>query len=433
MVLLISEEETCHDAFNFIFNFRGEYEHVIITEIMEKISHMLNRPLLNIADYPVGLEARMRKVLSVMDTEFDNKVKMLGIHGMGGVGKSTLARSIYNFIAHQFDSSCFLADVREKSSTRHGLVQIQATILSKLVGGRSIKLEDVHEGTQILQKRLFQKKVLLVLDDVNKKEQLQATAGGLHWFGPDSMIIITTRDEQLLDGHSVEKKYKVDVLNATEALKLFRWNALRNKEVDQSWMEIIKRAIDYAGGLPLALETIGSDLFGKTLDEWDSALGAYKQIPNRGIHEILRVSYDGLGEFEREIFLDIACFFKECSVGKVTNILNARGFHAENGISVLRKKSLINILKSTEYDVDIVTMHDLIQYMGKEIVREQSTLPEKPIRLWYYEDIICLLEKNKVCKSDILSVFPFHSSHNYALHYISWFFALTNMNQHNNF
>lgn len=78
---------------------------------------------------------------------------------------------------------------------------------------------------------------------------------------------------------SVEKQYKVDVLNATEALKLFRRNAVRNKEVDPSCTEIIRRAISYAGGLPLALalETIGSNLLGKTLDQWTSALDAYEK------------------------------------------------------------------------------------------------------------------------------------------------------------
>lgn len=108
---------------------------------------------------------------------------------------------------------------------------------------------------------------------------------------------------------SVEKQYKVDVLNATEALKLFRRNALRNKEVDPSCTEIIRRAISYAGGLPLALalESIGSNLLGKTLDEWTSALDAYEKIPNISIPEILTVSYDGF-----EIFLDIVCFFKGC-------------------------------------------------------------------------------------------------------------------------
>lgn len=97
---------------------------------------------------------------------------MLGIHGIGGIGKSTLARAIYNLIEEQFEGSCFLANVREKSG-RNSLVQIQKTVLLELVGERSIKLEDdVNQGIPILKARLHRKKVLLVLDDVDKKDQL---------------------------------------------------------------------------------------------------------------------------------------------------------------------------------------------------------------------------------------------------------------------
>lgn len=91
---------------------------------------------------------------------------------------------------------------------------------------------------------------------------------------------------------------------------------------------------------------------------------------------------------------------------------NACGFHAEYGISVLPNKSLDNILMSSEHNDEIVAMHDLIQCMGQEIVRQLSILPEKRNRLWFYQDIICVLEKNKVWKKHLPSVFPLFSSHN---------------------
>ncbi|XP_061373064.1 disease resistance protein Roq1-like [Gastrolobium bilobum] len=353
------------DAFNFIFkNDGGEYEHVFIKNIIEKVSLKLNRPLLHIANYPVGLKARIQHVWSLIGTEFNNKVTMIGIHGIGGIGKSIIARDIYNSVAHQFEGSCFLANVREKSN-RHGLEQIQQILLSEVIGERNINWGDVNQGIPILKERLHREKVLLILDDVDKKEQLQAVAGGLDWFGSGSIIVITTRDKHLLEFHGIKKLYEVNEFNDTEALELFRWNALQSKELDASYMEIIKRAIYYANGLPLALETIGSNLFGKKLDEWKSALEAYERIPNRDIQEILKVSYNGLEENEKEIFLDMACFFRGCTVRYVTNMLHARGFHPKYGIEVLQKKSLIKFMRSIDDD-EIVTMHDLIQYIWEK-------------------------------------------------------------------
>ncbi|XP_061342973.1 TMV resistance protein N-like [Gastrolobium bilobum] len=237
------------------FKHGGEYEHEFIRKIIEVISRKLNRPLLYIANYPVGLEARVEDVHSLIGSKFNDKVNMLGIHGIGGIGKSTIARAVYNLLAYQFEGSCFLANVREQS-TRHGLEQIQEKILSELVGERNL-----------------------------------------------SIIIITTRDKHLLDFHGVKKIYEVNNFSDNEAFELFRWNALKNNEVDPSYMEMMKRAIHFARGLPLALEAIGSNLFGKTLDEWESALEACERIPNRDVQQILKVSYDGLEENEKEIFL----------------------------------------------------------------------------------------------------------------------------------
>ena len=317
---------------------------------------------------------------------------MVGIHGIGGVGKTTIARAVYNLIADQFEGLCFLDNVRE-NSIKHGLVHLQKTLLSKTIGESSIKLGSVHEGIPIIKHRFNLKKVLLVIDDVDDLNQLQATVGGTDWFGSASRVIITTRDKHLLTCHGVTSTYEVDGLNKEEALKLLSGTAFKIDKVDPCYMRILNRVVTYASGLPLALMVIGSNLFGKSIEEWESSIDQYERIPNKKIQGVLKVSFDSLEEDEQQIFLDIACCFKGYHLSRIKEILfSHHGFCPQYAIGVLTDKTLIKI---NEYGC--VTMHDLIEDMGKEIVRQES--PEEPgnrSRLWCPEDIVQVLEENKV-------------------------------------
>nr|KYP59659.1 TMV resistance protein N [Cajanus cajan] len=174
-------------------------------------------------------------------------------------------------------------------------------------------------------------------------------------------------------------------------------NAFKRKHVDPDYLEISKRVLQHSNGLPLALKIIGSDLYGKTDLEWKSALDTYERIPHDDIQQILRVSYDGLKEFEKEIFLDIACFFKGYTLSYVKDMLHSgRSSAPDNAIRVLIDKCLIEIDKLC--DKLCVRMHDLIEDMGREIVRlESPSEPGERSRLWSSEDILHVFEQNKVC------------------------------------
>jgi len=165
------------------------------------VSKKINWSPLHVADYPVGLESQMQEVKVLLDVGSDDVVHMLGIHRLGGVGKMTIATAVYNSIADHFEALCFLENVRE-TSKKHGLQHLQSNLLSETVGEH--KLISVKQGISIIQHRLQQQKILLILDDVDKREQLQALAGRPDLFGLGSRVIITTRDKQLLACHGVE-------------------------------------------------------------------------------------------------------------------------------------------------------------------------------------------------------------------------------------
>ena len=116
-----------------------------------------------------------------------------------------------------------------------------------------------------------------------------------------------------------------------------------------------------------------------------------KRIPNKAIQDVLRISFDGLDNNQKDIFLDIACFFKGQDKDYTTKILKSCDFFPEIGIRDLIDKSLVTI------SYNKLCMHDLIQEMGWEIVRQESIKdPGKRSRLWVTEDVIHMLTTNIV-------------------------------------
>jgi hypothetical protein len=355
-------------------------------------------------DHPVGLDSRVQEVNRYLNDYAVGScgagLKMLGMWGIGGIGKTTLARAVYNSIASQFDAFCFLEDVAENSEKR-GLVHLQETILAGIAGEKKkkkkkdLQLASVNEGVLLLKHMIHRKKVLLVLDDVNSSDQLQATVGGCpSYFGCGSTIIITTHDEQFLTSHGVDTTYKVEALTNNDSLELLCWNAFKTNKFYPEFFDLLNRATTYASGLPLALEVIGSNLYGKGVEEWESALNSYEKVPSRDIHTILKQSFDALDQYAKQIFLDIACFFKGYKLSEVEYLLSAHyGYGFEpNHFKVLHEKSLIQIDKHSR-----VNMHDLLRDMGREIVRQESPQhPGKRSRLWSTKDIVDVLENNTV-------------------------------------
>ena len=362
------------------------------------VSSKINHAPLPVADYPVGLESRALQVRKLLDVGSDDDVCMIGIQGIGGIGKSTLALAVYNLIAHHFDGSCFLQNVREKSN-KHGLQHLQSILLGEMLGEKEVNFASVEQGASVIHHRLQRKKVLLILDDVDKYEQLQAIVGRPGLFGPGSRVIITTRDKQLLASYGVIRTYEVEALNENNALDLLSWKAFKTEKIDAGYKEVLNDVVIYASGLPLALEVIGSNLFGKSIEEWKSAIKQYKRIPSNEILEILKESFDSLEEEEKSVFLDICCL-SGYALPQVEDLLRAHyGDCMKYHIGVLVDKSLI---KFSRYRVKtIVTLQNLIKDMGKEIVRQESPKePGKRSRLWLPEDIIQVLEDDKVSETN---------------------------------
>ncbi|XP_062020845.1 disease resistance protein RPV1-like [Rosa rugosa] len=368
-----------------------EYESKFIDIIVEEVSAQLKeRTNLDVAKCPVGIDSRVQDMLKILDVG-GSEVRMVGIWGSGGIGKTTIAKAVYNTIAHKFECHCFLENVRGGLEQHGCLVNLQNVILSEILGGKELKVINVDKGINLLRQRLRNKRILLILDDVNKSDQLDTLAGALDWFGRGSRIIITTRDKRLLIVHEVNPIYKARELDHQEGCELFSSIALKNKRnLDDNEKHLISTVVKYAQGLPLALVILGSHLYARPVHKWQAMLDGFKRNLPKGIQDILKISYDGLEKIVKEVFLDIACFFKGWNTNDVTQILEGCDRNnPKHSIEVLEEKALIN------FDVNgRICMHDLLEEMGKDIVRQESTEPGKRSRLWHHKDVQEVLTEN---------------------------------------
>ncbi|XP_050242462.1 disease resistance protein RUN1-like [Quercus robur] len=326
----------------------------------------------------VGIYSQVVELESCLALE-SNNVRFVGIWAMGGMGKTTLARVVYRMVSKKFEARGFIEDVREKFE-KYGCVPLQQKIIKDVLKDNDLKIEEAYDGVLKIKNRLCRKRILLVLDDVNKLEQLKLLVGEHNWFGSGSRIIITTRNAHLLEEHQVDEIYEVKGLNDENALQIFCSKAFKEKHVLEDYRELSFHFLNYAGGLPLALEVLGSFLFGKSIVEWKIALERLKEFPEEAILRVLEISFNGLQKSQKEIFLHIACFFNHQDKDEVVEILDILGLYLGIGLKDI-DNSLLKIM-----DNDIVWMHDLLEEMGRKIVfQECPDNPGKRSRLWGIE------------------------------------------------
>nr|AEE43925.1 TIR-NBS-LRR resistance protein muRdr1A [Rosa multiflora] len=365
------------------------YETQLIREIVQALWSKVH-PSLTVfgsSEKLFGMDSKLEEIDVLLDKEA-NDVRFIGIWGMGGIGKTTFARLVYQKISHQFEVCIFLANVRQVSAT-HGLVCLQNQILSQILKEGNDHVWDVYSGITMIKRCFCNKAVLLVLDDVDQSEQLEHLAGEKDCFGLRSRIIITTRDRHVLVTHDIEKPYELKTLGEDEALQLFSWKAFRKHEPEEDYAKQSKNFVRYAGGLPLALKILGSFLYKRSLDSWSSAFQELKQTPNPKVFEILKISFDGLHEMEKKIFLDIACFPRLYGNESMIEQAYSSEFFSRIAIEVLVEKSLLTISFGNH-----VYMHDLIQEMGRRIVRQENEEPGGRSRLWLRNDIFHVFTEN---------------------------------------
>ncbi|XP_031384287.1 uncharacterized protein LOC116198093 isoform X2 [Punica granatum] len=361
-----------------------------IKKVLAMVLNCLKKAYLNVNDLLVGIDDHVEAVKKLLELGKEG-VQIVGIWGMGGIGKTTLAKVVYNQLLKKFESSGFLNDIRETSSQHKGLPYLQSKLLSDILNREREDFANTNEGTQELKNRLRDRKAIILLDDVDQVDQLKALAGDLAWFSPESRIIVTTREKTVLDQFRIKNIYELTLLSAEQAFELFCRHAFIKGSPTPDFIDLSWDIVRTTGRLPLALEVIGSSLSTSSgrKDLWQGTLKKLEKKPPKEVQDTLRISYNGLDHEEREIFLDIACFFIGIDARIAKPMWDDCEFFPGVGIEILLLKSLIKIKKDHR-----LWMHDQLRDLGRVIVEEENYKESRlRSRLWHSKVVMHVLER----------------------------------------
>ncbi|VVB10066.1 unnamed protein product [Arabis nemorensis] len=325
-----------------------------------------------------GIETHIKHFKEMLDSDCD-RTFTIGVVGMPGIGKTTLTEKLYERFELKFAHKAFLPDVREMCT--------KGTMDRSILTRELLRKEDViqqvpYMSPQVLKKHLHDKKCLVVLDNVSDKKQIEVLLGERDWIKKGSLIIITTSDMSVIEG-KVDETYEVRRLSGRDSLQCFSYYA-SSGNLKGNFMNLSKEFADYAKGNPFVLKILGGELNGKTETYWKETLRKLAESPNEKIQGVLQISYDELGVHQKDVFLDVACFFRsgdEYYVRSVVESCENKSIDAVSEIKDLASKFLINISGGR------VEMHDLLYTFGQELGSQESC------RVWNHRGFVGALKK----------------------------------------
>ena len=348
----------------------------------------------------VGIEDHIAQMSALLHLESE-EVRMVGIWGSSGIGKTTIARVLFGRLSRHFQGSIYI-DRRFISKSMENYsksnpddynmkLHLQENFLSKILDKKIIEVD--HLG--VVKGKLKDLKVLIIIDDLDDQVVLDTLVGGDEWFGPRSRVIVITKDKQILRGHGIKCIYEVGIASENLALRMFCQSAFRQNYPPVGFMELATVVAARAGGLPLGLNILGSCLRARNKKYWVDMLPTLGKGLDGKIEKALRVSYDGLERKEHQVlFRHIACFLNGDEIKNIKLMLADSELNVDIGLETLVDKSLVRIIQSL--DTNIVEMHCLVEEMGKEIVRAQSDEPGEREFLIDSKDVCDVLEDSTV-------------------------------------
>ncbi|KAK3431457.1 hypothetical protein EUGRSUZ_E03133 [Eucalyptus grandis] len=368
----------------------------IMDKLIPVVLQTLKKGLLPMEEYMVGVDHHVQKIMRKLGVVHHygevfelcrSGVQVLGIYGIGGVGKSTIAKFVYNQLYGHFQGYSYV-DI-PKLCQDDLTLSLQNKLISDL-RKRTAQFTCSNDARTALAKRFQNEQVLILLDGMDNVGPLNSVVQKLTWFGQGSRIIVTSRKSNILQGFKEAETYEVEAMEEDKALQLFSKLAFGRDCPDKGFESLSKNITEATGRVPLALEVTGKFLSGKPKDIWKETLDQLKDAPHEKVKTVLKISYNALADNAKQIFLDIACFL----IGKGSRIAFYMWEdcklcpHTE--IDALRVQSLVKIGENDE-----LLMHDLLRTLGRSLVKNEDPVPRNRSRLWMHNQALSILQRTE--------------------------------------
>ncbi|KAH9657265.1 Disease resistance protein [Citrus sinensis] len=307
-----------------------------------------------------------------------DNTKIVGLYGIGGVGKTTLA----NFVGNQLREENVFDEVGIATvSQDQNIINVQ----SELVKSLGWELTETYEKDRARRLRMMfseskSRKMLIILDDVWNELDLEKVGIPVGDRDNCCKILLTTRLQPVCDRMGCDTQIQLGVLKQDEGLDLLRKHAGIDV-ADTTLIDVSKQVADECKGLPLAIKAVGSALRGRTADEWNVALDKLQNAKldkiegidkdSQGVYGCLKFSFDYLnGEDSRSCFLLCSLFPEDYKIDLEDLLGYAVGLVWYQAESIEKARSLlrgtIKGLKDSSLLLDIdddrfVKMHDVVR------------------------------------------------------------------------
>ncbi|XP_073396919.1 uncharacterized protein [Physcomitrium patens] len=330
--------------------------------------------------------------LSRIKKECVNKMKVLCLIGMGGIGKTTIAKAMLADVKDIYDASCFVECIENGVDCFTTSCNILEQFKVKS------KPRNVEEAQKMLKSFLMKNKTIFVFDNVKNQSQIEDVVPMDDIYASNgSTLVTTTRDSKTIEHYGKEVCIiNIEELNEETSMKLFNTHSCGQENLPNELVEVGEKIVKACHGLPLSLKVMGAFLReNKRLRCWERALQKLKRgreldgdenNSNYKIWKILRVSFDNLKDEEKKMFMDICCFFSSdvypqgMSKGRALRMwANSQKNIFEQDMEVILNTLIYQSLVKIDKD-KIIRIHDQLQDMGRNIVEKE--MEYKYTRMW---------------------------------------------------